>query len=1312
MYSVEEFLKKLNLEQYSLNFEVNGISNLQDITDESLKKANVEKLGHRKRILTNLPTNMTERAISDEVEDIDDEEVNDPPPSLPPKGKKILPPVPPTRSSSTKPTTAPRKVTSISKGGSLPHGAKLNQDNYFVMPAVPPVPPREDLGESQTTGIANIEYVDNPPFKIIPTREAPRPPNATKSQVETGILVDLPDDPKPRPIPVPRKRQSVKAPIVAINDEALTKESKDTLNEFDIITMAEVDSKKKSVNFVQNEDDLSDDDDDIEYPDGESRSGLNEKSLTISMRENKDTYQKLISESNLNRTESQGLDKRKSRFFESGKSGYLHKYGGQHGNKLPRKRYVVYDAVEMTLKYFKDKDGEPEQTIPVSRMIDVETEPQAKKPTFHLITPNRRFTFYDNRGNSDEITMWVSILMEAIMNKPNVPCSIGGRMADPDMEGWLSKQGHGMITDFKDRYVVIKGDKLCYYKTFEYFEDDLPIYSLDMHLVSLKEDEPRKRLMLTYHTSKTYVFEAKDSETYEMWKDAIQTSLAKAHGDPTVMDILYENESNKICADCGTSKNVVWAALKFLVITCDRCIGRHRYLGPHVSKARSILMDTTVWTDDVVELFKVVGNAKVNKIWSCKLPPDEAINPDSSNNDRHTFLVEKYVDKKYFKLSEFFGLPEELGEALRKVVVTDDVVETLRLLQSGACVMYNRNDPEDKRTPYELAKDAGKNLQMALLSQYRGDLTLEDWEKEKRDEAAKAEEQHLKLSNFSNNEFEAWEKTGLLMMKVNERENWRDPRMFQLKGRALKYKSSRSEELEVIDLTTLEEIKVIDEYSFSLATPNRTYYLKAFTPEDCTSWYQVIRNKQVFGVALEKQELGPDRIPHVLDKCIKYIEENALADNKTMTQVGVYRKSGSVKQMKDLVILFNQDPARVRLDVEEYSDVHVIACLLKQYLRDLPEPLLTNHLKEYFIANTNDSIEHNERLHRYRDLIKGLPEVNHLCLRALILHLHLVTQLEEYNHMGMKNMMMLFGPIICSCGNTVDQSRIQWEFKVFKDLLTFYAWLFDVTENELKNQTGVLHAIRSFNPINSPNGEKELMTTIQITIFVQNVEDQMKVDSSTKPKDVCQHFVEKHSLNRDTKWALFEVLNIGNFERPVYSKESVYELAISLSNNGKLVVKENLLAEKLAVHQSASLNSIGYLNYSSKGTSWKKNCFVEVKNGSIRIAKSKDATKDDDKFGIHEAKVLLYIGIDPKKKPPGKFGFMLKQQETNQKDIWMKHFSSDNEYDVNMFIAAILSIRYPAGIWCDSSSGDSSEIEASTNNNENVRASQHWGRQV
>jgi len=46
------------------------------------------------------------------------------------------------------------------------------------------------------------------------------------------------------------------------------------------------------------------------------------------------------------------------------------------------------------------------------------------------------------------------------------------------------------------------------------------------------------------------------------------------------------------------------------------------------------------------------------------------------------------------------------------------------------------------------------------------------------------------------------------------------------------------------------------------------------------------------------------------------------------------------------------DAAKVRLDIEEYNDVYAIADLLKQYLRELPEPLLTNAYKDFFLENT------------------------------------------------------------------------------------------------------------------------------------------------------------------------------------------------------------------------------------------------------------------------------------------------------------------------------------------------------------------------
>ena len=50
------------------------------------------------------------------------------------------------------------------------------------------------------------------------------------------------------------------------------------------------------------------------------------------------------------------------------------------------------------------------------------------------------------------------------------------------------------------------------------------------------------------------------------------------------------------------------------------------------------------------------------------------------------------------------------------------------------------------------------------------------------------------------------------------------------------------------------------------------------------------------------------------------------------------------------------DAPSVRLDIDEYFDAHVITGLFKKYLRELPEPLLTNTYYSFFIDNTSKSI--------------------------------------------------------------------------------------------------------------------------------------------------------------------------------------------------------------------------------------------------------------------------------------------------------------------------------------------------------------------
>ena len=55
--------------------------------------------------------------------------------------------------------------------------------------------------------------------------------------------------------------------------------------------------------------------------------------------------------------------------------------------------------------------------------------------------------------------------------------------------------------------------------------------------------------------------------------------------------------------------------------------------------------------------------------------------------------------------------------------------------------------------------------------------------------------------------------------------------------------------------------------------------------------------------------------------------------------------------------------------------------------------------------------------------------------------------------------------------------------------------------------------------------QSSITSGIQITFYVGDTEDQMKVDSSTKPADVCNFFIKKHSLSVTICWALFESIN-------------------------------------------------------------------------------------------------------------------------------------------------------------------------------------------
>jgi len=66
-----------------------------------------------------------------------------------------------------------------------------------------------------------------------------------------------------------------------------------------------------------------------------------------------------------------------------------------------------------------------------------------------------------------------------------------------------------------------------------------------------------------------------------------------------------------------------------------------------------------------------------------------------------------------------------------------------------------------------------------------------------------------------------------------------------------------------------------------------------------------------------------------------------------MSVEGIFRKNGNIRRLKELSDAIDKNPSSVNL--AEDNPVQV-AALLKRFLRDLPDPLLTYKLHRLFIA--------------------------------------------------------------------------------------------------------------------------------------------------------------------------------------------------------------------------------------------------------------------------------------------------------------------------------------------------------------------------
>ena len=135
--------------------------------------------------------------------------------------------------------------------------------------------------------------------------------------------------------------------------------------------------------------------------------------------------------------------------------------------------------------------------------------------------------------------------------------------------------------------------------------------------------------------------------------------------------------------------------------------------------------------------------------------------------------------------------------------------------------------------------------------------------------------------------------------------------------------------------------------------------------------------KGVFGIPLELlvERQGADsilgvsratlRVPSFIDDVVSAMRQmgslftyTTLSSGRSfnflpdLSVEGIFRKNGNIRRLKELTDAIDRDPQSV--DLTQDNAVQ-LAALLKKFLRDLPDPLLTVKLHRLFIASQSES---------------------------------------------------------------------------------------------------------------------------------------------------------------------------------------------------------------------------------------------------------------------------------------------------------------------------------------------------------------------
>ncbi|CAH8609956.1 unnamed protein product [Heterobilharzia americana] len=192
--------------------------------------------------------------------------------------------------------------------------------------------------------------------------------------------------------------------------------------------------------------------------------------------------------------------------------------------------------------------------------------------------------------------------------------------------------------------------------------------------------------------------------------------------------------------------------------------------------------------------------------------------------------------------------------------------------------------------------------------------------------------------------------------------------------------------------------------------------------------------QQQFNVSLQfiKMNNGGRPIPIVLEDAIDYIRDRGL------TTEGIFRRSVSLKRIREVQNLYNNGET---VDLRDYDDPHLAAVLLKSFLRELTEPLLTFELYDEILGTGGLGAREKVALAKELILMK-LPDDNYEILNFLIRFLTEISMYSQQNKMNAANLAVVFGPSLIWSRNQASLTAMGVINAFTQILITHYEYIF------------------------------------------------------------------------------------------------------------------------------------------------------------------------------------------------------------------------------------------------------------------------------